>query len=427
MTHAAEVPLQALDLARALVEGRETPASLHARCLEAIALREAAVQAFTHCEELLARPPAPAGGAASGPLGGLPVGLKDICDTLAFPTSYGSPIYDGHRPEADSAIAASIAAAGGYVLGKTVTTEFAHLNPARTRNPHNLDHTPGGSSSGSAAGVAAGFFPLAIGTQTGGSINRPASYCGVTGFKPTFGTLPLSGTKPYSPTLDTLGLFAARVDDVAFAAAALTGQPLRTDGVEAGAPHVALARGPLWHEASDEMQAAVETAARLAERRGARVTTIDLPPEFAEVHRVHPVISDHEAVTALARELLLHADALSPILTAALDFGRKVTPEAYRQAQEIARVGRRAMAGVFGRFDVVLTPSAPGAAPRGLGSTGASTFNRAWTLIGGPTVTVSGLRDAAGLPLGVQVCGPARADARTLLAAAFLERAIRTG
>ena len=240
--------------------------------------------------------------------------MKDIYDTADLPTEYGSPIYAGHRPKADAATVSLVRRAGGIVIGKTATTEFAHLHPTKTRNPHNAAHTPGGSSSGSAAGVAAGMVPLAFGSQTGGSVIRPAAYCGVAGFKPSYKLLPTVGMKCLSWSLDTAGLFGAGVADVAFAAGAISGRDLRVDGGTPAAPRIAFVRTHIWDEASDDMRAAVETAARAAQRAGATVNDVAMPPILVEAYEAHPTIQSYEAFRALAFEYDTHRRALSPIL-----------------------------------------------------------------------------------------------------------------
>ena len=416
--------LSALALSRQIETGALTPRAVVELCADAIAKREAEIGAFVVLDIEAAR--ARANACADLPLRGLPVGVKDIYDTADFPTEYGSAIYAGHRPKADAAMVALVRRAGGVVIGKTVTTEFASLEPGRTRNPHNLAHTPGGSSSGSAAAVAAGMVPIALGSQTGGSVIRPAAYCGVTGFKPSFRLLPTVGMKCFSWSLDTVGLFAADVADAAFAAAAISGRDLRVDGAEPAGPRIALVRTQSWPEASADMQGAVERAGRAAQAAGAKVNEIDLPPILEAATKAHGTIQDHEAYRALADEIDRHRDRLGPVLRAQLDQAAALTPAAYDEARRLARQARRAFVDLMEGADVILTPSAPGAAPHGLGSTGQPTFNRLWTLLGAPCVNVPGLSDSAGLPLGVQIVGRFARDRLTLEAAAFLQRALAT-
>jgi Asp-tRNA(Asn)/Glu-tRNA(Gln) amidotransferase A subunit family amidase len=416
--------LSALELVRQIETGALTPRAVIDRCADAIAKRDGEIGAFVALDIEAARERAER--LKTLPLRGLPIGVKDIYDTADLPTQYGSAIYAGHRPKADAAMVALIRRAGGVVIGKTVTTEFASLQPAGTRNPHNLAHTPGGSSSGSAAAVAAGLVPIALGSQTGGSVIRPAAYCGVVGFKPSFRLMPTIGMKCFSWSLDTVGLFAAGVADAAFAAALISGRDLRIDGSEPTAPRIALVRTQSWAEASVSMQDAIARAARAAEAAGAKVIDVELPPIFETATQAHGTIQDHEAYRALADEIDRHRDRLGPILREQLDKAAAITPAAYDDARRLARQARRALVDFMEGTDVLLTPSAPGAAPHGLSSTGKPTFNRLWTLLGTPCVNVPGLFDSAGLPLGVQIVGRFARDRLALEAAAFLQRALAT-
>jgi Asp-tRNA(Asn)/Glu-tRNA(Gln) amidotransferase A subunit family amidase len=421
---AGQPMLSALDLARAIEAGTMTPGGVIDRCAQAIARHEAEIGAFVSHDIEAARRGAAAAGLRVAPLRGLPIGIKDIFDTAEFPTQYGSSIYAGHRPMADAALVALVRRARGLVLGKTVTTELASLAPAATRNPRNPAYTPGGSSSGSAAAVAAGMLPIALGSQTGGSIIRPAAFCGVAGFKPSFRLLPTVGMKCFSWSLDTAGLFAAGVADVAFAAAAITGRDLRIDQRTPAAPALALVRTQLWPQASADMQAALERAARAAQAAGARVRERELPPIFEEAMRAHVTIQDHEAYRALAYEFDRHQDRLGPILRKQLANAATIDFDRYDEARRTARRARQMFADLMADTDAMLTPSAPGAAPHGLGSTGDPMFNRLWTLLGPPCISVPGLTDAQGLPLGVQIVGRFARDRTALEAAWFLERAL---
>jgi Asp-tRNA(Asn)/Glu-tRNA(Gln) amidotransferase A subunit family amidase len=268
---------------------------------------------------------------------------------------------------------------------------------------------------------------VAIGSQTGGSVIRPAAYCGVAGYKPSYRMLPTVGMKCFSWSLDTVGLFAAGVADVAFAAAVITGRDLRVDRQSPQAPTIALVRTHLWPEASADMQAAVERAARVAEAAGARVKDLTLPPIFEDGVRAHGTVQDYEAYRALADEFDRHRDAFGPILREQLGNAAGITPDAYDEARRTARRARQMFADVMADIHVILTPSAPGAAPHGLGSTGRPTFNRLWTLLGPPCINVAGLADQNGLPLGVQVVGRFARDHIALEAALFLEQALARG
>lgn len=418
--------LSARDLARQIVEGTTTPRAVVELCAEAIAAREAEIGAFVALD--LDRARGRADSAAKeltvAPLHGLPVGVKDIFDTADLPTQYGSPIYAGHRPRADAVLVSRIRRAGGLLLGKTVTTPFASLQPAGTRNPVNPNHTPGGSSSGSAAAVAAGMLPVAIGSQTGGSVIRPAAFCGVAGFKPSYRTLPIAGIKHASWLLDTAGVFAAGVADVAYATAAITGRDLDLAAGTSGAPRIAVVPSVPGAAASDDMKTAFNLAANKASRAGAKMTSINLPPIFAEATRAHAFIQNYEIAQSLAYEYDYHRDLLPPLVRAQIEDGMAIPPDVYDDARRVAKRARQALAELMADFDAIITPAAPGAAPAGLSSTGEPTFNKLWTLMGPPCVNVPGLFDPAGLPLGIQIIGRFGRDRAALEAALFVEQAM---
>jgi len=415
--------LSALDLARRIESGGLAPAAVIDLCAEAIASREPEIQAFVALDVAGARRQAEAAGLANRPLRGLPVGVKDIFDTVDFPTECGTPIFAGNRPRGDAALVALIRRAGGIVLGKTVTTELAFLDPSKTHNPHDPSRSPGGSSSGSAASIAAGMLPIAVGSQTGGSVIRPAAYCGVTGFKPSYRLLPSAGLKHFSVYLDTAGLFAARVADVAFAAAAITGRELRVDRASIATPRIAIARSNVWDQASADMQRALETAAKAAAASGAQIAEPAWPAFLTDAFHAHAVIQDYEAFRTLAFEYDRHREQLSGVLRDMLDKAAAVTADDYDAARRTTKRARQALADFMSEFDALLTPSAPSAAPPP-DTTGPAIFNRVWTLMGTPCVNVTGLKDARGLPLGVQIVGRFGRDHEALLAAQFLENAI---
>ncbi|MFY9992335.1 MAG: amidase [Rhodoplanes sp.] len=418
--------LSALELAGRIEGGEITPADVLDLCAEAIAQREEEIGAFAVLDLDRARQRAQdrAAELIAAPLHGLPVGVKDLFDTADLPTAYGSPIYAGHQPASDAALVSMIRRAGGLIVGKTVMTPLAFLDPAGTRNPHHPEHTPGGSSAGSAAAVAAGMLPVAVGTQTGGSVVRPAAYCGVAGYKPSFKLLPMAGCKPFAWSLDTVGLFAASTADVAYAAAAITGRELRIDRAPPAAPRIALVRTHVWAEASDAMQSAVEHAAHVASRAGARMEEVRLPPIFEDAFRAHGTIQDYEAYRALAFEYDHHRDKISPKLRELLDAASKISADDYDSARRTARRARQALADLMTDTDVLITPSAPGTAPKTLRSTGVATFNRLWTLMGAPCINVAGEVDSAQLPLGIQIVGRFARDRSALEAALFVEQAI---
>src|SRR5580700_4659739 len=340
-TARARPMLSALDLVRRMEGGELTPHAAIELCAEAIAARESEVGAFVALDLDAARRATADPHLAATPLRGLPLAFKDIYDTADFPTQYGSPIYAGFRPPADSAAVALARRAGAIVVGKTVTTEFASLVPSPTRNPHNTAHTPGGSSAGSAAAVAAAMVPIAFGTQTAGSVIRPAAFCGVAGFKPSYRLIPLVGVKDVAWHLDTAGVFGAGVADVAFAAAAVLGRDLRVDRTAPAAPRIALARTHLWPQASAAMQQAVESAARSAEAAGAKVVDLTLPPILEEAYAAQFVIQDYETFRSRAFEYDRHRDRLGKELRDSLDAAAAITADTYDAARRTSSRARQ--------------------------------------------------------------------------------------
>jgi Asp-tRNA(Asn)/Glu-tRNA(Gln) amidotransferase A subunit family amidase len=420
--------LAAVAAARELAAGKITSEALVRDCLARIAERESDVQAWEYIDHdaALAQARAADAGARRGLLHGLPVGVKDLIDTADMPTTYGSPIYAGHRPAWDAACVALTRAAGGIVIGKTVTTEFAVMQPNKTRNPHNIAHTPGGSSSGSAAAVADYMVPLAFGTQTAGSIIRPAAYCGVVGYKPSFGLISRVGVKALSDTLDTVGTIARTVPDAALFAAALTGRlELMVEQPWPGRLRVGICQTYEWKHAAPETINALESAAQRLGAAGAVVSSIKLPPTYASLVQAQTDIMFAEQAQALAYERLAHWPQISARLQGILADGLKVTFERYDAAQMLARNCRRALTEVFADCDVLLAPSAPGAAPAGLGMTGDPVFNRMWTLLRTPCVNLPVAVAANGLPVGLQVIGAFGCDAETLAAAHWVHQTLR--
>jgi Asp-tRNA(Asn)/Glu-tRNA(Gln) amidotransferase A subunit family amidase len=416
--------LSALDLTRRLESGELTPRAVVELCAEAITAREKDVAAFATLDLAGARRAADDPCLSSLPLRGVPVGFKDIFDTADLPTQYGSPVYANHRPAADATAVVLTRQAGGIVLGKTVTTQFASLVPSVTRNPRNLAHTPGGSSAGSAAAVAAGMLPLAFGTQTAGSVIRPAAFCGVAAFKPSYRLIPMVGVKDVAWHLDTAGLFGAGVADVAFAAAVILAREFRVDGAAPTAPRIAVARTHLWAKASPAMAKAVESAARIAAAAGAKVADLQLAPIVEDAYEAQFTIQDYENIRALAFEYDRHRERIDPLLRTQLDRATAISADEYDAARRLASRARQLLADAMTDHDVILTPSAPGAAPHGFATTGDPMFNRLWTLMGAPCVNVAGLNDGDGLPLGIQIVGRFGRDHAALEAALFVERAI---
>ncbi|GAA4031666.1 amidase [Actimicrobium antarcticum] len=362
-------------------------------------------------------------GAASGALHGLPIGVKDLMDTADMPSGYGSPIYAQHRPATDAACVALSRAAGAIVMGKTVTTEFATFKPGPTCNPRapvETPHTPGGSSSGSAAAVAAGMVPVAFGSQTAGSIVRPAAYCGIVGYKPTHGTLPLAGIKPLSPSLDTVGVLARSVEDAAFFVGSLA--RLSLQAFDHPRLRIGICQTPHWERAGSDTRAAMATAARLLELGGAAIGELVLPTACAGLTEAQIAIMGYEASAAFAPELRSHADGLSAAFTTLLASGQAIDGQRFFAAQQLAANARHAFDALFEQVDIVLAPSTEGEAPAGLNATGDPIFNRMWTLLGNPCVHVPLGTGANGMPVGVTLIGPRWGDAQTLAAARQLAR-----
>ena len=429
MTSANE--LTASQARDALDQGQISAEELLAACLARISERETIVGAWCHLADdpalALAKSQDGRGGRdgppSALPLAGLPVGVKDIIDTADMPTTYGSAAYTGHRPECDAACVALVRAAGGIVLGKTVSTEFAYFQPGKTANPHNPAHSPGGSSSGSAAAVADHMVPFAFGTQTGGSVIRPAAYCGVVGYKASYGALPLYGVKALSHDLDTLGFFCREVADIHLMRAALVGAT-RAAAAGGRAPKIGLCRTHEWAQADRDSQTAVLAAAKSLEAAGAEVVEIDLAPPFADLVERQKLVMAQNAARDLAFEYNQRRDRLSSHIIGLIEQGREVDFTAYQDALTAAGEGRELLDGVFGEVDVLLCPSAPGEAPKGLTATGDPVFNRMWTLLGNPCVNLPGHKGGNGLPVGVQAVGALGQDEALLAHCRWMERRI---
>jgi Asp-tRNA(Asn)/Glu-tRNA(Gln) amidotransferase A subunit family amidase len=395
-------------------------------CLARIAAREPDIRAWAWLDPQQALAQARACDAAKplGVLHGLPVGIKDVIDTFDMPTEYGSRIYEGNRPRWDAACVNAIRAAGGIIIGKTVTAELATSFQGKTTNPHNTAHTPGGSSSGSAAAVADFMVPLALGTQTGGSTIRPASYCGVVGFKPSFGLINRQGVKQVSETLDTVGLLARTVPDVALLAGAISGRPALSAMKQGCPPRIGVWRTFELDQAAEETVSVLDAAVAKLAAAGAGVRTADMPDAFSDLGGAHREIQYFEMAHALGFEMRNHRDRISGMLRGQIEEGMRCSPERYENARLIAVRCRKLIAEVFGAFDVLITPSAPGEAHAGLEGTGSAVFNRNWTLLRLPCVNVRAGDGPLGLPVGIQIVGPYLHDAQTLAAAAWVEKAL---
>jgi len=413
-------------------------------CLDRIAALDGEIQAFEWVDPAFAMRQAEMAdahrrsGRPIGPLHGVPVALKDVIDTRGIPTANGTVVDAGRVPDRDATIVGRLRAAGAIILGKTVSTELAFLHPGKTRNPVNPEHTPGGSSSGSAAAVAAGMTPLAVGTQTGGSVIRPASFCGITGFLPSSGSISRTGILAQSPTLDRVGVFARSVEDAAMLADVLFGHD-ELDASTAPAPHpqllatacteapvtpmFAFVRTPYWHKAGEPCRLAME---ELVEHLGEGCFEAPLPNAFSEAASVRERINLAEMSKTYHRYSRDGGEQLSPELCEALDRGSKVLAHDYIAALDWPDYLYAGLGEIFQRCDAIITPAATGPAPRGLESTGDPVFNVIWTLCGTPVITLPLFSDEDGMPMGVQLVGPRGGDARLLRTARWLMKHLET-
>ncbi|MDO8388800.1 MAG: amidase [Polaromonas sp.] len=427
MLYSATTPLHQLHAwqAAALLARRELKAvDLVRACLERISEREPEVQAFVQlgAEAALARARQLDAGPVRGLLHGLPFGVKDLFDSVDLPTAYGSPIYAGQQPSADAAAVALCREAGAVLIGKTVTTELANMFPGATRNPHNPLHTPGGSSSGSAAAVADGMLPLALGTQTAGSLIRPAAFCGVVGYKPSHNRVPKAGVKSLSETLDTVGGFARSVRDVALLGAALTGDARLAEPAafeQTAAPRMVWCRTPEWAQADGDTQQAWAQAEKLLGGPGHTVTLSD---GLSSLVAVQKAVQAFETARSLSHERLHHRDQLSAPLQALIADGLAISGETHALNLQATASARQQAAALFAGCDVILAPSSIGEAPAGLDGTGDPLFCRSWTLLGLPCVHLPFARGSRGLPVGLQLVGAYGDDHRLLAAAHWLHQ-----
>ncbi|NQW49960.1 MAG: amidase [Rhodospirillales bacterium] len=414
--------ITALEAVAAIEAGTLTSETLVRGYLERIAERDDVVKAWAHLDPGQAIAQAKAADAAGGGLlRGIPVGVKDIIDTCDMPTGHNSPIFQGKVTFGDAACVALCRTANAVIMGKTVTTEFANRHAGATTNPHDPVHTPGGSSSGSAAAVADGHVPLAFGTQTGGSVIRPAAYCGVVGYKPTFGDFSRVGIKMQCHSVDTLGLMARTLDDIALFRAVVLKLPYVRIDRQIGRPRIGLCRSPVWDKAEPETKALIEeTATRLSDK-GASVVDVAFAAPFADIIDDHAAITGFESVRNYADERLRNPDKVSDeLMSGPMKRGLAVSFERYVVAQRKATAFKAHVDSLFDKVDLLLTPSAPGEAPKGLASTGDPVFNSIWTLAGAPCVTLPAGTGPRGLPLGVQLVGPRHADDHLLSLAAWV-------
>ena len=431
--------LSATEAARLIHDGVISSEQLVEACLARVREADALVQAWTFLDPDYALAQARAldqlrlEGKPIGPLHGVPIAIKDIFDTADMPTENGSVIYAGRTPSRDATAIALLRAAGAVIMGKTVTTEFAYFSPGKTRNPNNPEHTPGGSSSGSAAAVGANMAPLAIGSQTNGSTIRPAAYCGVIGFKPTHGLISRHRVSPLSRTLDHVGLFARSIGDVALLAEALVAYdendpdtrprariPFTAVAAEEPplAPMFAFIKTPMWQRADDDTK---EGFAEIVEQLGGQVEEVELFPAASDAWQWHQTIMSAEMALNLDREWRQGRDRLSEPLRKQIEAGQKVSAVDYQRAlRQIDPIHESFVELFEQRYDAILTAAAPSAAPKGLGATGDPAFCTLWTLCGMPCITLPLLQSADGLPIGVQLVGPRGGDARLLRTARWL-------
>ncbi|MEM7694645.1 MAG: amidase [Pseudomonadota bacterium] len=436
---------RAVDDAARIASGETTARAVTEACLSRIAEREPAVQAFCFLDpdhalrQADARDADRAAGRTRGPLHGVPVALKDVFDTADMPTENGTVLDKGRRPTSDATVVARLRAAGAIILGKTVTTELAFQAPGPTRHPMAPDHTPGGSSSGSAAAVADGMVPLTLGTQTVGSTIRPASFCGVVGYKPSHGRVPLTGALTTAMPLDTVGVFGRCVADCALAVEVMQGH----DGIDprtglfaherlseaatSGPPRepvFAIVGGPFFDEVSADVRQLFDG---LGARLGGAGDVVMLPDAFHNAHPAHMDIMKAEFARNLRGYVARGEGALSPQMTAALREGREVRATDYLAALDWRKTLAAGLDPIFDRYDAILTPAAGGEAPKGLGSTGDSRFNGLWTFVGAPAVSLPFGVGHTGLPIGLQVVGRPGEDAKLMATAAALEARLSDG
>ncbi|MGA8049659.1 MAG: amidase [Burkholderiales bacterium] len=430
--------LSATDAARAIRDGAISSEQLTEACLARVREVDDKVQAWAFLDpehalkQARARDQERREGRPTGPLHGVPVAIKDIIDTGDMPTEDGSVLHAGRTPADDATVVWMLRAAGAVVFGKTVTTELATYAPGKTRNPHNPEHTPGGSSSGSAAAVAAGMVPIALGSQTNGSVIRPASFCGVYGFKPTHGLIPRGGVLKLSRTLDQIGVFARSIEDVALLGEQLIGYEARDRDTRPRAriplvataseepplpPLLAYMNGPVWDRASEETK---EALAELIAALGDRVVEVELPGSAQQALDWHRTIMEAEMAANLDLEWEKGRDRLSASLRAQLARGREVTALDYQRAVARIPLLNSGFDDIFERCDAILTPAAAGTAPRGLESTGDPAFCTLWTLCGMPALNLPLMQGENGLPIGVQLVGPRGGDGRLLRTARWL-------
>lgn len=422
--------LTAAEAARQIADGTLSSERLVRSCLDHIAAREPAVRAWAFLDPALAIAQARACDArpASGPLHGVPVAIKDMIDTGDMPTQYNSPLYAGFRPARDAACVSVLRSSGAVIMGKVDTVEFASLGrTAATGNPHDTRRTPGGSSSGSGAAVGDRHVPLALGTQTGGSVIRPASFCGAYAIKPSYGLISTEGIKVYAQSLDTIGIFGRAAQDLSLAAGAMGVVDARVAPPAPGALKIGLFRGPHWDRAGAETLAALKEAVRHLTRAGAQVADVDSPGVFANLTDAQDVIMHWEGRGAYRAEYLGRYDDLNPKFRDEVENAKGRSRADVREAENLIARATLAFDAAFAGFDAWLTPSVIGEAPEGLLSTGEAIFNRMWTAMHGPCITIPSARGDNDMPVGVQIVAPRLHDAELLAVAEAISPVIVQG
>jgi amidase len=415
--------LSATEIARKIAAGETTCEAVVRDCIARIAARDDVVKAWVNFDEKLALAQARAldGASIRGPLHGVPVGLKDTIDTFDMPTEMGSPIYRGNRPRADAACVALLRRAGAVILGKTATCEFAGSAPPETTNPHNAAHTPGGSSSGSAASVADHMVSAALGTQTGGSILRPSSFCGIFGYKPTYNTINKMGVWPAADSIDTIGWLARSIDDMEMLTAVLRMQAPQPPRKFNGAPRIGVCRTDLWNTAQPESKTAVEDAAKKLAKAGASVRDIDLPEAFNGLHVIaRSTIAFYERAACMAFAWDHHREKLSPQMQRYIENGLKISRDEHVAGMQRVDECRVLLGPVFEKYDVLLVPCVPGEAPKGLGGTGDPSMQSIWTALHTPTMTLPSYRGPNNLPVGIQLVAQRYDDDRLFASARWV-------
>lgn len=416
--------LSATEIAAKIASGQTTAVEVVEACIQRIDEREEEIGAFEFLDRELAIAQARSLDTRKekGPLHGVPVGIKDIIDTVDMPTGWGSLIYAGRRAQWDASCVSISRAAGAVIFGKTVTTEFAFFHPGKTANPHNLTHTPGGSSQGSAAAVADRMLPLAFGSQTAGSVTRPAAYCGVIGYKATTTTFDLQGVCGLAATLDTLGFFTRDLRDIALIRSVLVADEAHPPAREENARlRVGFVRTTHWQEAEPCTRELLEKTANNLSDQGADVSEPHFSTSFSELADAHKTVMAFEAARARSHEFNKHRNQISDVFISLVETGLAIRYGEYAAAQQLGHRCRQELERVFEDYDVLLAPSAPGEAPRGLSATGDPLFNRMWTLLYVPSVTLPAGSGPNGLPLGVQIIGRPREDTQLIADAQWVQ------